>query len=107
MTIKKQRPTNCKLSVLWWNLFTNFIHLGGPLLWHKDGQLYVIGVNAATYGNCSKYEDSFKARNLATTIHNYLGWILNHVSGEMCGTEDKINEWFDQAGEQDDITIWE
>ena len=44
---------------------------------------------------------------MAEPIHNHLGWILKHVNGEVCGTENKINKWFDQAGEQDDITTWE
>ena len=44
---------------------------------------------------------------MAEPIYKHLGWILKHVNGEACGREDKINKWFDQAGEQDDITTWE
>ena len=28
-------------------------------------------------------------------VFNYIGWILEHVEGEVCGTLDKIDEWFD------------
>ena len=86
-----------------WNLFTNFIHLGGPLLWHKDGKLYIIGVHVRGIENCTNI-DSYSE---SEPIHKNLGWILSHVNGEVCGTEDKINDWYDQAKEEDDITHWE
>ena len=87
----------------WWNLLTNFIHLGGPVLWHKDGKLYIIGVHvASSKGKCE--QDGY---GMAEPIYKHLGWILKHVNGEACSREDKINKWFDQAGEQDDITTWE
>ena len=83
---------------------TIFTHLGGPVLWYKDDKLYIIGVHVASQKENCEEEDSY---GVAEPIHKYLGWILKHVNGELCGTEEKINDWFDQAGEQDDITTWE
>ena len=111
LTIKKRRPTNCELCVLlnykWWNLLTNFIHLGGPLLWSKDGKLYIIGVHVRNRGDCKNYKDYQNYYSESEPIHKNLGWILKHVNGEVCGTEDKINDWFDQAREDEDIKYWE
>ena len=28
-------------------------------------------------------------------IYSHIGWILEQVKGEVCGTFDKIDDWFD------------
>ena len=32
-------------------------------------------------------------------IFNYIGWILEQVEGEVCGTLDNIDDWFDEEEE--------
>lgn len=103
MKIKKRSLTNSGLSVVlrlkWWNLLTNFIYLGSPLLWHKDDKLYIIGVNILGYEGCKEIKD----KSTAKPIYNYIGWILEHVEGEVCGTDDNILDWFDEEDRQDEI----
>ena len=70
-----------------------FFYLGSSLLWKKqnDTKLYIIGVHASTIGEC----DSGGGLNVAIPVFNYIGWILEHVEGEVCGTLDNIDDWFD------------
>ena len=65
--------------------------------------MYIIGVSVAGSGECQNNIDTA----LAEPIYTYLGWILRHVDGQVCGTEHKINGWFDQAAEEDDLRSWE
>lgn len=67
--------------------------LGAPLLWKniKDGKLYIIGIHLIGMEICSP-----GGRNTGKPIYGYLGWILKHVEGEVCGTVDKIDDWFDE-----------
>ena len=62
--------------------------------------MYIIGVY---FQGTKKCREDIEGRTKSEPIHSYIGWILKRVYGQVCGTEDKINDWFDQAGEQDDM----
>ena len=72
-----------------------FIYLGAPLLWKEpnDTKLYIIGVHASNSNE--KCGDS-DGESTATSVFNYIGWILEHVEGEICSTLDNIDDWFDE-----------
>ena len=33
---------------------------------------------------------------LQKPVYGYLGWILKHLEGEVFGTVDKVDDWFDE-----------
>ena len=76
------------------------INLGAPLLWKNDDKLYTIGVAILTGKGCMG-----TGINIAKPVFNYIGWILEHVEGEVCGTEDKIYDWFDEQDKKDEVKI--
>lgn len=34
--------------------------------------------------------------NTGKPVYKYIGWILKHVEGEVCSTEEKMDDWLDQ-----------
>ena len=72
-----------------------FIHLGAALLWKpsNDAKLYIIGVLSTII---NKDCDSSNFTTSGLLVFNYIGWILEQVEGGVCGTWDKIDDWFDE-----------
>ena len=40
---------------------------------------------------------------MATPVFNYIGWILEHVEGEICSTLDEIDDWFNEKDGSDKL----
>ena len=64
------------------------------MLWKSpnDGKLYITGVHSAGRNqNCES--GHFISREML--VFSHIGWILEQVEGEVCGTLNKIDDWFD------------
>ena len=65
--------------------------------------MYIIGViEGSTVEKCGDSGGDL-GEHRAIGVFNYIGWILEHVEGEICSTFDKIDDWFDEE-ERGNIT---